>query len=83
MNSLKNKIVFITGATEGIGKSCAYAFAKEGANIIITARRINILNEIAENIRNEFGIKVHALKMDVKDFEEVNWTINSLPDEWK
>ncbi|MGD8779999.1 MAG: SDR family NAD(P)-dependent oxidoreductase [Ignavibacteria bacterium] len=83
MNSLKNKIVFITGATDGIGKSCTYAFAKEGADLIITARRINVLNEMAENISNEFGVKVHAAKMDVRDFDEVNRIINSLPDEWK
>ena len=83
MNSLKNKIVFITGATDGIGKSCAYAFAREGAKLIITARRINVLNEVAENLRKDFGVEVHALKMDVQNFDEVIWTINSLPGEWK
>ena len=83
MDSLKNKIVFITGATSGIGKSCAYAFAKEGANIIINARRINVVNEIAEDIRNKFGVKVYAFKLDVRNKEEVNWAVNSLPDEWK
>ena len=83
MDSLKNKIVFITGATSGIGRSCAYAFAKEGANVIINARRINLVNEIAEDIRKKFGVKVYAFKLDVRNKEEVDWTVNSLPDEWK
>ncbi len=83
MESLKDRIVFITGATEGIGKACAIAFAKEGAKLVLTARRINVLNDIAENIRNKFNAEVHAVKMDVQNFDEVSWTINSLPEEWK
>ncbi len=83
MESLKGRIVFITGATSGIGKSCAYAFAKEGANLIINARRINLLNEIAEDIRKKFGVKVHKFELDVRNKEEVVRSVNSLPDEWK
>ena len=83
MNSLKNKIVFISGATSGIGKSCAYAFAKEGANLIINARRINLINEIGDDIRNKFGVKVYGFKMDVRNKDEVDHSIDSMPDEWK
>ena len=83
MESLKNIIVFISGASSGIGKSCAYAFAKKGANLIINARRINIINEIADDLRAKFGIKVYAFKLDVRNKPEVDAAINSLPDEWK
>lgn len=83
MKSLKGKKVFITGATSGIGKSCAYAFAKEGADVIINARRLNLLNEIAEDIRKKFGVKVFAFQLDVRNREEVINAVNSLPDEWK
>ena len=48
MKKLKNKIVYITGASSGIGKACAEAFAKEGANLIISARRANIIENIAD-----------------------------------
>jgi NADP-dependent 3-hydroxy acid dehydrogenase YdfG len=41
MYSIKNKVVFITGASEGIGRACAYAFAEQGAHLILSARRIN------------------------------------------
>lgn len=83
MTSLKNKIVFITGATSGIGKSCAYAFAKEGAHLIVSARRLNLINEIAEEIRKTYNVKVHAFELDVRDKNKVLAAVNSLPDEWK
>jgi len=83
MESLKNKIVFITGATSGIGKSCAYAFAKEGANLIINARRKNLIDEISEDIRKKFGVKVYGSKLDVRNRSEVEETIKNLPYEWK
>jgi NADP-dependent 3-hydroxy acid dehydrogenase YdfG len=83
MISLKNKIVFITGATSGIGKSCAYAFAAQGADIIITGRRLNLLNELSSDIKKKYGVKVYSFKLDVRKREEVEWAVNHLPDEWK
>lgn len=83
MTSLKNKIVFITGATSGIGKSCAYAFANEGAHLIISARRLNLANEIAEDIRKTYNVKVHAFELDVRNKNKVLSAVNSLPEEWK
>ncbi len=83
MVSLKNKIVFITGTTSGIGRACAYAFAREGANLIISARRIERLKEIAEDIKNKFGVKVFAFQLDVRNRDEVQKTIESLPEGWK
>jgi 3-hydroxy acid dehydrogenase / malonic semialdehyde reductase len=83
MNSLKGKIIFITGATSGIGKACAYAFAGQGANLIISARRLNLVEETAEDIRKSFGVKVHTFKLDVRSKVEVDAAIDSLPKEWK
>lgn len=83
MESLKEKTAFITGATSGIGKSCAYAFAKEGTNLIICARRLNLVEEVAEDLRKKFGVKVHAFKLDVSSRDEVNKSVSSLPEEFK
>ncbi|MCX7798286.1 MAG: SDR family NAD(P)-dependent oxidoreductase [Melioribacter sp.] len=83
MQSLKGKIAFITGATSGIGKACAYAFAKEGANIIINARRLNLLKEIAMDIQKKYDVNVYAFELDVRNRKEVFTKINSLPAEWK
>lgn len=83
MASLKNKNVFITGVTSGIGKSCAYAFATEGANLIISARRLSLVEQIGKDIRNKFGVKVHTFKLDVQNKIEVDNSIKSLPEEFK
>ena len=53
MINVKDKIVLITGATSGIGKACAYLYAKNGANIIITGRR----EERLISIKNDIEIK--------------------------
>lgn len=52
---LKNKIVIITGASSGIGRSSALLFAKEGASVIATARRKERLDEIAETAKDFKG----------------------------
>lgn len=83
MESLKEKIVFITGASSGIGKAAAYAFAKNGANVIITARRKNLIDEIAEDIKSKYGVKVLSLQLDVRDKNQVLQVVNSLPNDWK
>ena len=57
-----NKVVWITGASSGIGKSLALKFAKEGWDVAISARRENLLNEISES--NE---KIKSFPLDVTD----------------
>lgn len=83
MESLKGKTVFITGASSGIGKSCAYTFGKAGANLIINARRKNLIDEIADDIRKKFGVKVYAYKLDITKRDDVINSIKTLPVEFK
>lgn len=83
MESLKNKIVFITGASAGIGEACAAEFAKQGANLILTARRVEKIKTLAEKLSKEYGIKTLALPLDVKDKKAVEKTVSSLAAEWK
>lgn len=83
MVNLKNKIVFITGATSGIGNACAVEFAQEGAALILCARRIELLNSFADNLKKDFGIKVFTFELDVRDKNDVASSIESLPEEWK
>lgn len=83
MKKLEGKIAFITGATSGIGEASAYALAEQGSNLIITARRSNILEKLEAEIKSKYGVKVFAIKLDVKNKQEVEWAINSLPDEWR
>ncbi len=83
MKKLESKIAFITGASSGIGKACAFSLAEQGANLIISARRINLIEQMKEEIQSKFNVKVFTLKLDVKNKKEVKESINSLPEEWK
>ena len=80
---LKDKIVFITGASSGIGTACATEFAKLGAKLIISARRIDQLNDIANCLRQEYQIEVLPIQLDVRDKDTVQQVINNLPKEWQ
>ena len=51
MGKLSGKTAIITGASAGFGRGTAYAFAREGCNLVLTARRENRLQEAAENCR--------------------------------
>ncbi len=83
MDLLSNKVVYITGASSGIGMACAEAFAAERAKIIISARRIEKLNTAAESIKKKYNAKVFAFKQDVRNNAEVEKSIDALPAEWK
>lgn len=83
MSRLRDKIVFITGATAGIGRASAFAFAAEGAKVIITGRRVERLQQVEEEINRSFGTAVLSLKLDVKNVEEVRTVVENLPAEWK
>jgi NADP-dependent 3-hydroxy acid dehydrogenase YdfG len=83
MKKLLNKIVLITGATSGIGKAAAYLFAEEGADVIISGRRKERLDEISKELTEKYGVKIHTLKLDVRNYTEVEKAINDLSDEWK
>lgn len=80
---MKNKIVFITGASSGIGEACAHKFASEGANLILNARNMSKLVELKNELSSQYNIQVHLLPFDVRDRNVVNQTIASIPEEWK
>ncbi len=83
METIKNKVVFITGATSGIGKACAESFASEGAKLILTARRENLLNDIKNELSTKYNTDVLSLALDVRNRNEVQKVVASLPDQWK
>jgi serine 3-dehydrogenase len=83
MNDLKGKIVFITGASAGIGKACAELFAKEKANLILTARRLDRIKTLAKKLENAYKIKIKCINLDVRDYEQVEEVIKSIGNNWK
>lgn len=82
MVSVKDRVVLITGASSGIGAACARVFAREGASLILTARRQDRLQTLAKEIETNFNSKVHILAMDVSDRSAVESTLSSLPAPW-
>ncbi len=83
MTNLKNKIVFITGASSGIGKASAVKFAELGADILICARRLEKVQSLADDLQKQFKIKTYAFQLDVRNQKEVETALNGLPDGWK
>lgn len=83
MQSLKNKIVCITGASSGIGAACASEFAKQGCALLLAARRIDRLEALAVGLRSQHGVRVHTAKLDVTNQKEVAQTFTSLPQDWR
>ncbi len=73
----QNKVVFITGAARGIGKSFAEAFAKEGAKVVIAD--INI--EGANTAAKEIGSNALAVKMDVTKQDSIDQAVNTAVDQ--
>jgi 3-oxoacyl-[acyl-carrier protein] reductase len=71
---LKGKVVFITGASKGIGKACAFAFAKEGALLALVARNPGELEQAAQAIRREGG-EALAIAADVTKTGDVERAI--------
>ena len=80
--SLIGKIVFITGASSGIGEATAYAFANEGAKLLLCARRQEKLAAVAAEAQAKGAIAVHTFELDVRDASAVSAAIAGLPDEW-
>jgi len=83
MSLLEGKITFITGASAGIGKACAEIFAREKSNLILTARRIERLKSLANKLEKAYGIKVKCIKLDVRDYKQIEDAVNSLEKNWK
>ena len=83
MTKLKNKIVFISGASSGIGKACANAFAAEGAKLILAARRKDRLEQLASELKEKFDSETKILSFDIQNYKEIKESFASLPEEWK
>lgn len=77
------KTVFVTGATSGIGRACAKAFAQQKNRLIINGRRENLLEELKNELIKDFGVEVFALPFDVREKENTFDAIHNLPEEWE
>lgn len=77
------KIALITGASSGIGEACAHLFAQQGYHLILLGRRENLLEKIAHHLADKYAIEVKKIQADVRDKENINYVLETLPANWK
>ena len=68
---LTGQVAVVTGASTGLGLQMAKAFANQGAKLVLLARRMNLLEENAKAITEEFGVEVLPFACDITDTEKV------------
>src|SRR3970282_2563343 len=73
---IKGKVAVVTGASSGLGVTFAEALAEGGANLILAARRLEKLNEVAVQMR-KLGVKAMPFQCDVSKQEEVQALVNT------
>jgi len=71
MFNLKERVAVITGASSGLGRQMAKGFAKQGADLVLLARRVERLEEVKKELE-EFEVKVLPIKCDVTNTEDIN-----------
>ena len=77
---LNEENVLITGASSGIGRACAEAFAARGCRLLLAARREERLNELSAALRERHGTEVLTMVLDVRDREAVDEWVEGLPE---
>jgi len=68
---LSGQVAVVTGASTGLGLQMAKAFASQGANVVLLARRLNLLEENAAAIKSEYGVEALPVACDITDTEKV------------
>lgn len=79
MTSLKGKVVIITGASSGFGASAAKLFAQEGCKVVLAARRLDRLEELAKELR-AMGCEALPIAMDVSQPQQIDAMVKSVVD---
>lgn len=82
MSKLTGKVVLITGGGRGIGRAVAFAFAREGADVAVVARTEDEVRRVAEELRDECGVRaIHAV-CDVAEVESVRAAFSRVNEEF-
>jgi 3-hydroxy acid dehydrogenase / malonic semialdehyde reductase len=77
------KTALITGATAGIGEACAHLFAREGYDLILTGRRQDRLDQLAQYLNNTYNVRIATAAFDVRRRDQVEHHLGTLPAELK
>ncbi|MDR0385409.1 MAG: SDR family NAD(P)-dependent oxidoreductase [Prevotellaceae bacterium] len=77
------KTALITGATSGIGEATAFTFAEKGFGLILTGRRTERLNRVAELLNSRYSAKIVTIAFDIRDRHETEKAVASIPEDFK
>lgn len=80
---LTGKVVLITGATAGIGKSTAFGFAKMGCKLLLLIRNASKGEALKKEIVEKYGVEVKLVVVDITDAQGIEDKILALPEEWQ
>ena len=80
---LTGKVVLITGATAGIGRSTAFGFAKMGCRLVLLVRNAEKGEALKKEIQEKYDVEIKLLIVDVRDAKGIEAAILGLPEEWK
>ena len=74
---LKGRVALVTGCSGGLGVQMAKALANQGANIVVVARRQNLIEEVAADIAKEFGVETLPVRCDITDTAAVEAAVDA------
>lgn len=77
---LSGQVALVTGCSTGLGVQMAKALASQGAIVAAVARRQNLLDEVAAEITEEFGVEAAGISCDITDTESVGKTVKAIMD---
>jgi len=83
MYDLMGKTILITGASSGIGEAMARQFAREGARLLLCARRLERLQALADELRASHDSDIHTFALDVRDRPAVELLPDCLPENFR
>ena len=75
---LEGQVAIVTGASTGLGVQMAKALANQGCKIVALARRQNMIDEVAKEIADEFGVETFAVRCDITDTEMVDAAVDAV-----
>lgn len=77
---LSGRVAVVTGASTGLGLQMAKAFASQGANVVLIARRLNLLEQNCKELEMEYGIKALPVACDITDTQKVQEAVKAVMD---
>lgn len=82
MFDLSGQVAVVTGASSGLGKQMARAFARQGADLAVLARRFERLEEFAKELKDSYGVKVLPVKCDVTATDSIDAAAKAVEKEY-